>query len=81
MWHKHEDSQQHPPLSLTLKNVAVSQINTKTNVHFGETTPQDQLIRDANICKHDLADQDCPSPQWHYSKQPVNMSQKNCLKN
>lgn len=42
--------------------------------HIQEAKPQDQLIGDANICMHDLANQGCLSPQLHCSEQPVNMN-------
>jgi len=54
-----------------LLNLLYIVANKQAQIQVQEIKPQDQLKGDANICMHDLANQDYLSPQWHCSKQPV----------
>lgn len=45
----------------------------ETTDEFRLYKPRDQLKEGANICMHDLANLDCQSPRWHYSRQPAKM--------
>lgn len=54
--------------------IEIEQIQKKLDTDFSRPTPQDQWTKDANICRHDRADQDCLFPLWHCSKRPALMN-------